>query len=659
MSLAKLSIDMTAKVASFEAELKKSTRIAEQQSAKMQAALGLAQKALAGLGAGLSVKAFADVIKSSAAYSDEMGKLAQRAGDTTEAVSALAYAARLSDVDNNQLAKGLRELGNDAASGGKKLRELGIEITDANGQAKSSSALFSEVADRISRIQDPAQRAAVAAKIFGDRIGPELLPLLNNGADGLAKMTAEAQRMGRVVSEEAAKKAEEFNDNLTRLQESVTGLTHRLGGPLVEALANATTRFLQATAAGDGFFRSLERGLLFNSQANIGQRLKLEDAARDIERLDAELKRLQDRAARGLVPEGSQEEFRMGAVSADLAAALKNFQALAKELEKPLPDPFKPSAAALGNTGGDGKTGGAARLSDADRYLQGLQRQLEATQNLTVQEALLRDIGLGRLGKVSKAQQEELANLAAQIDAAKAQAEADQERLAIRDMLRQRVIDEAAAVDAANASWEALLQTLIADTAEEKTKRLIEQVKVLDEALIMGRISAEQHAEGIGKITERKAEIEKTKDAVDKLNMSFTSAFEDAVVAGKKFQDVLNGIIQDIARMAFRRAVSDPLGNALNSIVGRIFSFDGGGYTGSGPRTGGLDGKGGYLAMLHPQETVVDHTKGQSAGRNVVVNQSFNFNGPADQALVLTAAQMGAAMGRQAIYDDMARGRMG
>lgn len=43
-------------------------------------------------------------------------------------------------------------------------------------------------------------------------------------------------------------------------------------------------------------------------------------------------------------------------------------------------------------------------------------------------------------------------------------------------------------------------------------------------------------------------------------------------------------------------------------------SFDGGGYTGYGPRSGGVDGKGGFPAILHPHETVVDHTKGQSIG---------------------------------------------
>ncbi|MEP2955517.1 MAG: hypothetical protein ABJN39_09265 [Sulfitobacter sp.] len=41
-----------------------------------------------------------------------------------------------------------------------------------------------------------------------------------------------------------------------------------------------------------------------------------------------------------------------------------------------------------------------------------------------------------------------------------------------------------------------------------------------------------------------------------------------------------------------------------------LASFDGGGYTGNGPRSGGLDGKGGFMAMMHPREVVTDTTKG-------------------------------------------------
>ncbi|MFZ9260896.1 MAG: hypothetical protein ACO23G_10715, partial [Limnohabitans sp.] len=61
-------------------------------------------------------------------------------------------------------------------------------------------------------------------------------------------------------------------------------------------------------------------------------------------------------------------------------------------------------------------------------------------------------------------------------------------------------------------------------------------------------------------------------------------------------------------------------------------SFAGGGYTGSAPRTGGLDGQGGFLAMLHPQETVVDHT----GSRSTAVMQQYSPNRQQRQAEQVT-----------------------
>jgi hypothetical protein len=58
-------------------------------------------------------------------------------------------------------------------------------------------------------------------------------------------------------------------------------------------------------------------------------------------------------------------------------------------------------------------------------------------------------------------------------------------------------------------------------------------------------------------------------------------------------------------------------------------SAEGGGFTGTGSRSGGVDGKGGFLSILHPKETVIDHTKGQKAGgvvENTIVNNTdVNF----------------------------------
>lgn len=64
-----------------------------------------------------------------------------------------------------------------------------------------------------------------------------------------------------------------------------------------------------------------------------------------------------------------------------------------------------------------------------------------------------------------------------------------------------------------------------------------------------------------------------------------------------------------------------------------LSSFDGGGYTGDGPRSGGLDGKGGRLAMIHPQEFITDFTKGQRMpGSGASINATFNVSGNVDDS---------------------------
>ena len=97
----------------------------------------------------------------------------------------------------------------------------------------------------------------------------------------------------------------------------------------------------------------------------------------------------------------------------------------------------------------------------------------------------------------------------------------------------------------------------------------------------------------------------------------------------------------------------------FDRMLGR---YDGGGYTGSGPRSGGLDGKGGFMAMLHPRETVVDHTKGQGAG-GTVVNQVFNISANTSddtkRLITQTIAQASPAIINQSVGAVMNQRRRG
>ncbi|WP_370281565.1 hypothetical protein [Pseudooceanicola sp.] len=122
-------------------------------------------------------------------------------------------------------------------------------------------------------------------------------------------------------------------------------------------------------------------------------------------------------------------------------------------------------------------------------------------------------------------------------------------------------------------------------------------------------------------------------DSVDGIADALAGALTGAKSFRESMAQVFQGIAQDILRAGIRQAITSVFskssggggGGFLSSIVGaflpgRAKSFDGGGYTGSGPRSGGVDGKGGFPAILHPREVVHDLTKGQGGvgGQSVV-----------------------------------------
>jgi len=127
--------------------------------------------------------------------------------------------------------------------------------------------------------------------------------------------------------------------------------------------------------------------------------------------------------------------------------------------------------------------------------------------------------------------------------------------------------------------------------------------------------------------------LEKQKQVGDMVGQSFETAFMSIVDGTKSVQDAFRIMAADIIKELYRIFVVKQITGMISGAVqgymaGPVPSLDGGGYTGSGSRSGGLDGKGGFMAMLHPRETVVDHTKGQSVGGGdtVTVNQTINVS---------------------------------
>lgn len=126
---------------------------------------------------------------------------------------------------------------------------------------------------------------------------------------------------------------------------------------------------------------------------------------------------------------------------------------------------------------------------------------------------------------------------------------------------------------------------------------------------------------GTNKLKKDAEEIKKIYDDLSKtISDSMLSGFKSVLNGTKSLKDaaieMLNTILDKVLDILLT-PIFDNIAGSLAKGIGSLFgfkSFDGGGYTGSGSRTGGMDGKGGFMAMLHPNETVIDHTRGGRSG---------------------------------------------
>lgn len=164
---------------------------------------------------------------------------------------------------------------------------------------------------------------------------------------------------------------------------------------------------------------------------------------------------------------------------------------------------------------------------------------------------------------------------------------------------------------------------------------------------------------------------------VQSIEQSMENSFMSMVDGTKSVSDAFKSMASEIIKELYRIFVvkrvtgmiagymSDPAmfggspgGNApMGSVRPKARTFSGGGYTGSSPRAGGLDGKGGFMAMLHPQETVVDHSRGQSGGVTVV--QNINISTGVQQTVRSEIRQMMpqiAQSAKAAVVDSKRRG---
>jgi hypothetical protein len=193
--------------------------------------------------------AVAGAVAGTASQGDEAAKAAKRIGINAQEMQELGFAAeqsgaRVVDVETamRRQAVAARDAAEGTGAAADSYAKMGISVTDANGQIKPQLQLLDEAADGIKGLTTETEKLAVANDIFG-RGGAKLLPLLNEGSEGIRKLREQARDLGFVLDEDAIKASEDFTDRLNELRKIVTGLRNRIGLAFMPVLTRMIERF--------------------------------------------------------------------------------------------------------------------------------------------------------------------------------------------------------------------------------------------------------------------------------------------------------------------------------------------------------------------------------------------------------------------------------
>lgn len=231
---------------------------------KLSAFAGVAKRAAAGMAVAFTAASAATVValRSVTTEADRMAKTAQKIGIAVEELQRLNLAANRSGVTFESLRIGVsqlnRNLSNTAAGAtseaSRAFKALGIDVENADGSVKTASAVIDEISEKFVGFKDGVNKSALAMQIFGES-GGDLIPLLNQGSDALAKAKARSDAFGATMSGGLTKASERLNDALADLNTAGFGVLVQLGERLVPIMA-ASAQSLADWAAKSGLAHS-------------------------------------------------------------------------------------------------------------------------------------------------------------------------------------------------------------------------------------------------------------------------------------------------------------------------------------------------------------------------------------------------------------------
>lgn len=587
----------------------------------------VAKKATATAAAVAGVTATFAVMAGSAINSaKELDAQAKLAGETVEEFQALAYAYGQFNISQEKFAdisKDVQDkLGDFLATGAGPFKDFFEQVAPKVGLTADAlkNLSSSEVLIAVKKAMDDTNVSAKEQVFYMEAIANDatlLIPALENNGQAVNDLAQEYRDLNLAVSETDVTKLKELSDEMARLEAVGQKLKFSLAAAFVEPLADigeAIDEFYQ------GSLLKFERDFIgidkFITDAKISfiefkEALGSDVDTTELERLRAHAKAMgaeYDKLNQRIEEFGNPNFGETSNIFAGLdnpfdtdgaatnidAAPIKKFAENVAEASKEVESSFLNSLALIDDINANAFSFDDTMAENAGAFWEGFEeRGFTAYENLTEGNQTFWDQWL-------EAAQSNLANFD-ELSAVTIESFSNQ----MGDALESIVFDSENLGDA----FRNVMQGLARSTVNALGQMAAQWLAYQAVQLIVGKSTAAAGASGL-------ALNAQAQSLMAGLN-AFTSTAAIPIV----------GPPAAPAAMGAALSVTQPIAAAIGTLAtsAAVASYDGGGLTGSGARIGGMDGKGGKLAMLHPREKVIDLTKGQGEGMSI--NAPITFNG--------------------------------
>lgn len=165
----------------------------------------------------------------------EIRTLQRSIGGTAEDASRLRFTGDELGVSVQALTMGFKTLASHMDANDDKIKRMGISYRDAHGALLPTKDVLASLADRFASMPDGLQKTALATDLFG-KSGQRMIPILNQGKQGLRELYAESDKLGVTMSGKDLKATKDFSLAQKKLGEAIKGAQITIGKDLIPIL---------------------------------------------------------------------------------------------------------------------------------------------------------------------------------------------------------------------------------------------------------------------------------------------------------------------------------------------------------------------------------------------------------------------------------------